>query len=168
MTDVDSNNKAAFDDEWGWFSLHAGQRMQAVNFFLIAIQGNYGKSLLRRRGEFIERSFAHCYETGGMRRTHLRKHNNIFKRQLIHVAGFNLSLILSKLLGAGTPHEWNNLGRMLILFLLGLFNPPPRAQPALPKHDFRSATRSNRRTFNHGAIQVMPKICYLDLRLLGA
>ena len=85
------------------------------------VQGNYGKSLLRRRGELVERSFAHCYDTGGMRRTHLRKHNNIFKRQLIHVAGFNLSLILRNLLGAGTPREWNNLGRMLFLFLLGLF-----------------------------------------------
>jgi len=34
--------------------------------------GEYGKSLLRRRGELVERSFAHCYETGGMRRCHLR------------------------------------------------------------------------------------------------
>jgi len=25
--------------------------------------GEYGKSLLRRRGELVERSFAHCYET---------------------------------------------------------------------------------------------------------
>jgi len=39
------------------------------------VQGNYGKSLLRRRGELVERSFAHCYDTGGMRRTHLRKHH---------------------------------------------------------------------------------------------
>jgi transposase len=98
----------------------AGQQ-QAVYANRRRVQGNYGKSLLRRRGELVERSFAHCYETGGMRRTHLRKHNNIFKRQLIHVAGFNLSLILRKLLGAGTPREWNNLGRMLLLFLLGLF-----------------------------------------------
>ena len=37
------------------------------------VRGSYGKSLLRRRGELVERSFAHCYETGGMRRTHLRK-----------------------------------------------------------------------------------------------
>ena len=53
----------------------------------------YGKSLLRRRGESVKRSFAHCYETGGMRRTHLRGHENIVKRQLIHVGAFNLSLI---------------------------------------------------------------------------
>ena len=84
------------------------------------VQGNYGKSLLRRRGELVERSFAHCYDTGGMRRTHLRKHNNILKRQLIHVAGFNLSLIFRRLLGAGTPREWNNQARLLLLFLWSL------------------------------------------------
>jgi transposase len=48
----------------------AGQR-QAV-YANRRVQGNYGKSLLRRRGELVERSFAHCYDTGGMRRTHLR------------------------------------------------------------------------------------------------
>ena len=84
------------------------------------MRGEYGKSLLRRRGELVERSFAHCYETGGMRRTHLRGHENILKRQLIHVGAFNLSLILRKLLGAGTPREWKNrFGRLvLILYLL--------------------------------------------------
>jgi len=51
-------------------------------------------------------AFAHCYETGGMRRCNLRGHENILKRQLIHVGAFNLSLILRQLLGAGTPREW--------------------------------------------------------------
>ena len=54
------------------------------------IRGARGKRLMRRRGERIERSFAHAYETGGMRRTHLRGHRNILKRLLIHLAGFNL------------------------------------------------------------------------------
>ena len=72
------------------------------------MRGEYGKSLLRRRGELIERSFAHCYETGGMRRCHLRGRENILKRQLVHVGAFNLSLILRKLLGAGTPRELKN------------------------------------------------------------
>ena len=49
------------------------------------MRGEYGKSLLRRRGELVERSFAHCYETGAMRRCHLRGQENIWKRQLIHV-----------------------------------------------------------------------------------
>ena len=63
--------------------------------------GGYGVSmarvLLRRRGELVERSFAHCYETGAMRRCHLRGQENIWKRQLIHVGAFNLSLILRQL-----------------------------------------------------------------------
>src|SRR6202522_4375556 len=69
------------------------------------VGSEYGKSLLRRRSELVERSFAHCYETGGMRRCHLRGQQNILKRQLIHLGAFNLSLILRKLLGAGTPRE---------------------------------------------------------------
>jgi transposase len=84
------------------------------------VRGEYGKSLLRRRGELVERSFAHCYETGGMRRCHLRGRDNILKRQLVHVGAFNLSLILRKLLGAGTPRELKNrLGRLVLtLYLL--------------------------------------------------
>ena len=101
----------------------AGQQ-QAVYANRLRVQGSYGKSLLRRRGELVERSFAHCYDTGGMRRTHLRKHNNILKRQLVHVAGFNLSLIFRKLLGAGTPREWNNRVKILLFFLFGLFARP--------------------------------------------
>jgi transposase len=73
---------------------------QAVYANRRRVQGIYGKSLLRRRGELVERSFAHCYDTGGMRLTHLRKHDNILKRLLIHVAGFNLSLTFRKMLGA--------------------------------------------------------------------
>jgi len=85
------------------------------------VRGDYGKSLLRRRGELVERSFAHCYDTGGMRRTHLRGHENILKRQLVHVGAFNLSLILRQLLGAGTPREWRNRFAKLVLFLFWLF-----------------------------------------------
>lgn len=72
------------------------------------VSGHHGKHLLKKRGELIERSFAHCYETGGMRRTHLRGRENILKRQLIHVSAFNLSLIFRGMLGAGTPRELNN------------------------------------------------------------
>jgi transposase len=67
------------------------------------IRSERGKRLLRQRGERVERSFAHLYETGAMRRTHLRRHPNILKRLLIHVAAFNLSLVMRKKLGAGTP-----------------------------------------------------------------
>ena len=67
------------------------------------IRGERGKRLMRQRGEKLERGFAHCLETGGMRRTWLRGHENILKRYLVHVAGFNLGLVMRALLGAGTP-----------------------------------------------------------------
>ena len=78
------------------------------------ITGNYGKQLLKKRGELIERSFAHCYDTGGMRRVHLRGRDNILKRQLIHVGAFNLSLIFRMSLGAGTPRELHNRRRRTV------------------------------------------------------
>jgi transposase len=105
-----------------WTGKQAEQ--QAVYANRRRVRGEYGKSLLRRRGELVERSFAHCYETGGMRRCHLRGHKNILKRQLLHVGAFNLSLILRKLLGAGTPRELKNrAGQVfsrLFFFLLAL------------------------------------------------
>jgi hypothetical protein len=49
------------------------------------IRGRRSKRLHRLRGERVERSFAHAYETGGLRRMHLRGHQNILKRVLIHI-----------------------------------------------------------------------------------
>ena len=65
--------------------------------------GTYGQRLRRRRGELLERSFAHTLETGGMRRVHLRKRLNITKRVLVHVAAFNLSLLMRTVFRIGTP-----------------------------------------------------------------
>jgi transposase len=76
---------------------------QAVYANRRRIRGKRGKRLQRMRGELIERPFAHLYETGGMRRTHLRGHPNILKRLLIHAAGFNLGLVMRASLGVGTP-----------------------------------------------------------------
>ena len=67
------------------------------------IKSPRGQDLQKRRAEIVERGFAHTYDSGGMRRLHLRGRGNILKRLLIHVAGFNLSLIMRKLVGAGTP-----------------------------------------------------------------
>ena len=91
------------------------------------LQRPKGKRLLRKRGELIERTFAHCYETGGMRRTHLRKHNNILKRLLIHVAGMNLGLLLRNKYGIGTPRGLQGLSHTLD-FLVALI-----AQAVMPK-----------------------------------
>ena len=69
------------------------------------IRGARGQRLLRHRGERLERPFAHLFETGRMRRTHLRGHPNILKRLLVHVCGFNLGLLMRQLTGVGTPRS---------------------------------------------------------------
>ena len=69
------------------------------------IQGARGQRLLRQRGERLERPFAHLYETGAMRRVHLRGHTNILKRVLVHTGGFNLGLLMRRLTGVGTPRS---------------------------------------------------------------
>ncbi len=66
-------------------------------------RGLRGQVLRRARGELVERTFAHLYETGGMRRTFLRKHDNILKRLLVQAGGFNLGLLMRKLTGVGKP-----------------------------------------------------------------
>ena len=60
----------------------------AVYRNLRRIRGARGQRLLRQRGERLERPFAHLYETGAMRRAHLRGHTNILKRVLVHTGGF--------------------------------------------------------------------------------
>jgi len=67
------------------------------------VRGARGKRLLRCRGEYVERSFAHVYDTGGLRRTHLRGHQNILKRLLVHAGAFNLGLLMRQAFGRGTP-----------------------------------------------------------------
>lgn len=68
-------------------------------------RGTRAGALHRKRTELAERSFAHVYDTGGMRRVHLRGHQNILKRLMVHAAGFNLSLLLRKKHGFGKPRQ---------------------------------------------------------------
>jgi len=77
------------------------------------IRGARGKALLRCRGERVERPFAHQYETGAMRRTHLRGHTNIRKRLLVHAAGDNLALLMRTLIGIGKPRVMQGLKKAL-------------------------------------------------------
>jgi transposase len=84
-----------------WIDQHAER--DAVYANRRRIRGERGKQLMRRRGELLERPNAHLYETGGMRRTHLRGHGNILKRLLVHVAAANLGLWMRTLMGIGTP-----------------------------------------------------------------
>jgi transposase len=86
------------------------------------IRGERGKRLLRQRGEKLERSFAHLYETGGLRRLHLRHHRNILKRLLVHVAAFNLGLVMRQKWGRGTPRGLQGHRLDFFLTLLRLLN----------------------------------------------
>ena len=70
-----------------------------------AVASQSGKALLKRRGEMIERSFAHVLDSGGQRRTTLRGLANINKRYLCAIIGFNLGLIMRRLTGMGTPRQ---------------------------------------------------------------
>jgi transposase len=67
------------------------------------VAGPRGKRLMRRRGEYVERTFAHVYDTGGLRRLHLRGHPNILKRLIVHAGAFNLGLLMRHVFGRGTP-----------------------------------------------------------------
>ena len=78
------------------------------------VRGDRNKRLQKLRSELTERSFAHLYETGGMRRVHLRGRENILKRLLVHGAAFNLSLILRKVMGVGKPRRLQGLCSQLL------------------------------------------------------
>ena len=69
------------------------------------IRGDRGRRLQRRRGELVERPFAHQYETGGLRRVWVRGHEQVRRRVLIQAAGCNLGLLLRRLTGVGTPRS---------------------------------------------------------------
>jgi transposase len=84
-----------------WRGQHAARAAVYAN--RRRIRGARGVALLRRRGELLERTFAHAYDTGAMRRTHLRGHANIAKRILVHLGAFNLGLLMRRLIGVGTP-----------------------------------------------------------------
>jgi transposase len=81
------------------------------------VEGERGKRLLRRRGEFLERPFAHQYETGALRRVHVRGRGNVAKRVLLQAAAFNLALILRSITKAGTPRGLADLKTKLLCAL---------------------------------------------------
>ena len=86
------------------------------------IRGARGKRLLRQRGELLERPNAHLYETGTMRRVHLRGHPNILKRLLVQVCGVNLELLMRHLTGVGTPRSLQGRAAARLGALIGLLS----------------------------------------------
>ena len=115
------------------------------------LEGERGKSLLRRRGEFLERPFAHQYETGGLRRVHVRGRENVSKRVLLQAAACNLALILRSLTKAGTPRGLADLGRNIfyalcrVLAALAVLDAPAssRKQDFLQQPAHRVKSRSS-------------------------
>ncbi|GAI93579.1 unnamed protein product, partial [marine sediment metagenome] len=116
------------------------------------IRGERGKRLLRLRGQLIERNFAHCYDTGAMRRVHLRGHSNILKRLLIHVSGFNLSLVLRKALGVGKPRALQGRLRCVLETILCLWK-------TLGSQFMRFQSELSLRVGNHPAKSKSPTLC---------
>ena len=96
---------------------------KAVHAARRSVKSKSGKDLLRRRGMHIERSFAHILDCGGMRRTTLRGWENLNKRFKLAAAFYNLSQLMRKLFGIGTPKQLAAGGRLLFLlftYLLAL------------------------------------------------
>jgi hypothetical protein len=99
----------------GYLCWHGDQSVRkAVYGNRNRLRSGVGKDAMRKRGEIVERSFAHVLERGGVRRTWLRGRQNVHKRYLIHVAGYNLGILMRALFlgilmralfGAGTPKE---------------------------------------------------------------
>ncbi len=69
-------------------------------------QSKSGKGWLQKRGMHLERTFAHILDAGGARRTTLRGLANLNKRYKIAAAIYNLSQLMRKLFGVGTPKQW--------------------------------------------------------------
>lgn len=86
------------------------------------VMGERGQRLLKRRGEFLERPFAHQYETGGLRRVHVRGLGNVAKRVVVQAAAFNLALILRSITKAGTPRGLAEGTRALLGAIFYLFS----------------------------------------------
>ena len=84
------------------------------------VRGERGKELLRRRGEKLERPFAHQFETGGMRRLRVRGLEQVRKKLLVQATACNLALLLRTKYGAGTPRGLAEAAQRLGVAILGL------------------------------------------------
>jgi transposase len=103
------------DKPAGWEKVYRANRRR--------VRGARGKRLLRRRGEHVERTFAHVCETGGARRSWLRRLVEVGKRYLWQAAGHNLGVVMRRLFGVGTPRGLQGAGAALGTALGALVSP---------------------------------------------
>jgi transposase len=125
------------------------REQQAANRRRIGV--NRGKQLLRRRGELLERTFAHAYETGALRRLYVRGKENVQKKLLLQAAACNLALLLRKMMGAGTPRALQDAVAGLFLVLLRLLS--TAGVDSEPTHRFWTAIPHRRRNFGRGGLR---------------
>jgi transposase len=94
-----------------------GEARRAVYNNRARLRSGVAKEALKLRAELCERGFALILDRGGLRRAWLRGCENLHKRYLVHVAGYNLGLLMRLLVGAGTPREFlaGASARLLIL-----------------------------------------------------
>ena len=64
------------------------------------------KALQRKRGELVERTMAHLYETGAHRRVRLRGAENVRKRLLLQAAAANIGRVMRSICRSGTPRGY--------------------------------------------------------------
>ncbi|HYA73114.1 MAG TPA: transposase [Roseiarcus sp.] len=103
----------------GYLRWHGDEAARAAVYANRArLKSGVGRDAMRKRGELVERSFAHVLDRGGMRRAWLRGRENIAKRYLIHVAGFNLGVLMRALTGRGTPKELVEAAKNVLFFVV--------------------------------------------------
>jgi transposase len=97
------------------------EAFKAVRAAKRSVGSESGKQLLKQRGMHLERSFAHGLDAGGARRTTLRGLENLNKRFKVTAAIYNLSQLMRKIWGVGTPKQWVAGVKPLVWILFRLF-----------------------------------------------
>ncbi len=97
------------------------------------------REAFKLRAELVERAFALTLDRGGMRRAWLRGRDNVQKRYLIHVSGYNLGLIMRRLTGVGTPRRWAdaNIAFIWLIYTLNTATTAVRSFLGRIKRQFR-------------------------------
>jgi transposase len=110
-----------------------GGRATAAAFYgnRARVKRKKGRGLQRKRGELLERTFAHICETGAARRTRLRGRENVSKRYLLQASAANLGLVMRSLFGRGTPRGLAEALPVCTQAIARLTAPPPAPMCAL-------------------------------------